>query len=176
MSKCELGYCSAPCYSVHKAVHANDGPSASAADPKPALPEPAVVRGQAASAHPLESLSTSPDLGLLFTRHPSLRSRLHDIYAATLEAAPGEAAQEPARSDQSHRGRGRGGRGHYRGGGSHGTPRPWTAERGMRAGAQQVKRAREEGDVGILEFASLVVRLAPSVEGLGPDPVGADAS
>ncbi|KAI9681400.1 MAG: hypothetical protein M1817_002683 [Caeruleum heppii] len=132
---------------------------------------------------PFRHLESAPALKDLFHRFPTLRSRLESIYAATLEPDPfggldGHAADaNAAPRRQPYRGRARG-----RGQGGrevHSISRPWTVERGLEDGLDQLRRAKEREQgieaEALQEFASLVIKAFegrdPGEDGAQDDPV-----
>lgn len=147
-TRCELPYCSIPCNVEHKNNHpaeteipkvdppAIKQPDSSSANGWKSLP---LAGTRAAAFQPpnvLAPLLASPELQQLFTRYPSLKAQLGEIYAAS----------QPPVEDQwsEHR------------------ERPfWTTEQGTRDGVEALKNAKrqygQDGE-GIKEFAALVLR------------------
>ncbi|KAL2003187.1 hypothetical protein VTN02DRAFT_4800 [Thermoascus thermophilus] len=147
---CGTMSCSLACTQSHKIYCAPKAPQESEQKPLPAatdtqsaqgaanghVPEPATGRNN--DTPTLEALASSQELKNLFTRYPSLRSRLRDIYRSTLEEEWVES------QDFSGRGRWKGGR--HRN--TTGTRGPWTAEKGFNRGLGRVRKWRQSCEEG----------------------------
>ncbi|KAF1345482.1 hypothetical protein BDV97DRAFT_402062 [Delphinella strobiligena] len=170
--KCDLPYCSLPCYRPHKESHANDVPVEKAIPTEQIVPVPEVA--EPVVAHRLvgsnkidfSGLEDDPDLLRLMSRYPALRIQLQSVYGYTLEPPPSDSQDQPTFNHRGRggRGRGRGGRGgrNSRGGrgdyGQQPQQSQWTQAKGEKEAANALKDMRnKEGDTeGLAEFVQLI--------------------
>jgi len=110
--------------------------------------------------NPFSDLETSPQLEPLFSKFPTLRSQLRDIYKRTKSPEPG--SEEHARDRRTFPDRGGAridGRGlSWSGRGN------WTTEKGFNQALSQLKRLRkgnEEDSEGLGEFSEFVHMVSP---------------